>query len=78
MLAILEKYGGWPVVEGSDWNTDDSWNWLEINKKMFDDGLLEALILAVTVETDSKNSSKRILIVGKLDDCAIIVLTISQ
>lgn len=35
---LMKNYGGWPVIEGNDWNESD-WNWLDAYKKMFNDGI---------------------------------------
>lgn len=63
MVEILEKYGGWPVVKGNDWQFDD-WNWLEMSKELSSDGLPE-LIFQLYITSDLKNSSKRILTVSE-------------
>lgn len=65
MVEILEKYGGWPVVKGNDWDSEN-WFWLEIIKKISHDGLRDALILTFHIVVDSKNSTRRILAVSLL------------
>lgn len=65
MVHILEKYGGWPVVKGNDWHSEN-WFWLEIIKKISHDGLRDALILTFHIVVDSKNSTRRILAVSLL------------
>lgn len=60
MMEILDRYGGWPVVKGNEWN-EKEWNWMEINKKMSADGLEDALIFTLAILTDQRNSSRRIL-----------------
>lgn len=60
LLDILEKYGGWPAVNGDQWNADN-WDWFETNKQIFNDGLPDDLILECRIRTDFTNSSKRII-----------------
>lgn len=62
MVEILEKYGGWPVIKGSDWKPDN-WNWLEINKQISNDGFID-LVLDWGIGVDLKNSTKNVLIVS--------------
>lgn len=64
MVELMKKYGGWPVVMGSDWNDDNTWDWMEATKKMSYDGLPDGLILQFEIKTDYKNSSRRILTVS--------------
>lgn len=64
-MELLERYGGWPVVKGDDWQSND-WNWLEANKQMFKDGLVDDLILEFRIRTDFVDSSKRIIQVKNL------------
>lgn len=63
MIEILERYGGWPVVKGESW-TADSWEWMDANLNISNDGLDDALLFALAILTDQKNSSTRILDVG--------------
>lgn len=64
MVNILEKhFGGWPVVKGNDWKSED-WDWMEVNKKLSDDGLSDSLILTFHIIIDSKNSTRRTLAVS--------------
>lgn len=60
MVELLERYGGWPVAKGDKWNAD-SWNWLEIQRKMYDDGFTDNLILDISFGPYFKNSTKNVL-----------------
>lgn len=60
MVEILERYGGWPVVKGSSWN-EENWEWSDANRNISNDGLDDTLLFALTILTDQKNSSRRIL-----------------
>lgn len=66
MVEILEKYGGWPVVKGDDWKSEN-WEWMNVNQNISNDGLDDTLLFSLSVLTDQRNSSKRVLDVGYLD-----------
>lgn len=61
MVNILDRYGGWPVIEGDQWNTND-WNWLKTSTQIVNDGLID-LILACHIEVNPMNSTEHILVV---------------
>lgn len=65
MVEILEKYGGWPVVQGNDWRSDN-WNWYEMMKRISRDGL-EDIILGYYISVDLKNTNRRIISVSWFD-----------
>lgn len=67
MVEYLEKYGGWPVTKGNKWN-DKNWNWLKAKREIFNDGLLDDLILEFSIGPDNKNTSKRAISVSKTDE----------
>lgn len=60
LADILESYGGWPVVKGDLW-LDESFNWIEVIKKFRRMGLETRVIFALSLATDLKNSSRRVL-----------------
>lgn len=70
MVSILEIYGGWPVVEGNDWNAEN-WDWIETKKKILNDGLVDDIIFEFAVRSDFKNSSNRIIYVS--DDGHLLI-----
>lgn len=61
MMNILDRYGGWPVVEGDQWNFND-WDWLTTSTQIVNDGLMD-LILDCHIEVNPNNSTKHILVV---------------
>lgn len=65
MVEVLNKYGGWPVVKGINWMADQ-WDWLNISQQISSDGLID-LVLDCHIETEPRNSSKRILIVNRAE-----------
>lgn len=62
MVEVLEKYSGWPVVRGDDWESN-RFDWLEISQRISNDGLIN-LILNWGIGIDLKNSTRRTLIVS--------------
>lgn len=65
LADILELYGGWPVVKGDSWS-DDAFEWAEVVKKFRRMGLETRVIFTLSVVTDLRNSTKRVLDVSKL------------
>lgn len=70
-MDIIEKYGGWPVVKGDSWKSED-WNWLNVSQQISNEGL-DTLILESYVSIDLKNTSKRIVSVSILTDIWLIL-----
>ena len=56
--AILKKLGGWPLLEGSDWN-DKGFKWYELIYKFREMGFSVDYFYDFSVVTDLKNSSWR-------------------
>lgn len=64
-MNVLGKYGGWPVVEGDNWKSDE-WDWLDTTKKMLNDGFPNNFILDISVDVDVADNSKNIITVREL------------
>lgn len=64
LADILEAFGGWPVVKGDLWS-DENFDWVEIVKKFRRMGLETSVFFTLSVVTDLKNSTKRVLDVSK-------------
>lgn len=58
--AILRKIGGWPAVEGDNWN-ETAFDWIESIRQMRGIGLTTNYLVATTVGAHLKNSSTRSL-----------------
>lgn len=72
IVELLENFGGWPVVKGDTWQPDN-FDWIETVKQFRRLGLNTNAIFLLNIEIDSKNSSRRVLIVShwfmQLFDC---------
>lgn len=66
LADLLKELGGWPVVEGDSWSEDD-FNWIETVKKFRRMGLETQSIFSLYIDTDLRNSSRRILYVKLLE-----------
>ena len=60
VVDIIESYGGWPVVKGDSWD-ESIWTWVEAVKKSRKYGYGIKHIFSISVSSDSKNSTKRII-----------------
>ena len=64
MLDSLKLLGGWPVLEGDEWNSTD-YQWWEQVYQASDAGFIKANILKIKVDTNSKYSSIRSVILDQ-------------
>lgn len=60
LIEMLDEFGGWPVLQGNTWS-DDNWSWTDIIKKFRRIGMDTDFIFSLSIESDLKNSSRRIL-----------------
>lgn len=58
---IADSLGGWPVLKGESWNSDDSWNWQDTVIKFRNLGFSMDYILDFSIGVDLKNSTKRMI-----------------
>ena len=58
--TMLEDIGGWPVLMGDAWKGDD-FKWHELSIKASDHGFSSDRMISISIGTDSKDSTKRIL-----------------
>jgi len=60
LKEIVAKIGGWPVLEGENWN-GENFKWHELSIRASDEGLNSDRMISIGIGTDSKDSSKRVL-----------------
>ena len=61
---IIERLGGWPVLEGSNWDTktqNETFDLIELQKTLQDLGVIDDMILSLGVMAHSKNNSVNII-----------------
>jgi hypothetical protein len=63
---ILEKMGGWPAVEGENWN-GSNWSWQKAAIYCRNYGYSTDQVVDISVGTDLKNSSTKIVDVSSFD-----------
>jgi membrane metallo-endopeptidase-like protein 1 len=61
LLNVLQKAGGWPVLEGNAWTGENSFKWWEWIYSMNNIGLGINGLITFTMGSDDKNSSWRVL-----------------
>lgn len=59
---MIDRYGGWPVVKGDDWD-EEHWDWIDTIGKMTEDGFEPKHILSIFVTETGENSTEPILAV---------------
>lgn len=59
LKKLIGRYGGWPVLEGADWNESDH-DWIALNAHLTRD-LDGASIVQFSVGADYKNSTRQML-----------------
>ncbi|XP_063988790.1 neprilysin-2 isoform X2 [Diachasmimorpha longicaudata] len=60
LLNILQKLGGWPVLDGDQWN-EEGFDWIQSVYKFKDLGYSVDYFLDFSVGVDLKNSTKRVI-----------------
>lgn len=57
LIEDIIHLGGWPVIEGSDWN-EKSFDWITMTGKMRTKGFNHNILVAIFVGPDFKDSTK--------------------
>jgi len=60
LLDKLHSMGGWPLLEGNDWNEDD-FSWIDTTYKFRKNSYSTDLLIDFSIVTDSKNSSWKVI-----------------
>jgi len=65
ILDKLKEFGGWPVVEGKEWQQEESFKWWEWNYKIDRAGFESDSLISVANYPDSKNTSWRVITIDQ-------------
>ncbi|XP_015111047.1 neprilysin-2 isoform X3 [Diachasma alloeum] len=63
LLSILQKLGGWPVLEGDQWN-EETFNWTQSVYNLSDLGYFVNYFFKISIEVDFKNTTKHVLYIS--------------
>jgi hypothetical protein len=58
LLHKIRSFGGWPVLGYGNWN-DLSWSWMDVSRKLIQNGFPSNYIVSVSVEPDFSNTAIR-------------------
>lgn len=58
---LLERLGGWPVLMGDEWRPQGSFSLVHIHKALIDLGLLDDMVVSLTVAPHDKDNSRNAL-----------------
>ncbi|KAM8706002.1 hypothetical protein ACLKA7_010320 [Drosophila subpalustris] len=61
IAKVAKSLGGWPLIEGDNWNADNTWTWQEQVKKFRAAGFSMDYIIDFSIGVDLQNSTKRIM-----------------
>jgi neprilysin len=65
MLKMYKFLGGWPVVEGGNWD-DKAWTWAQSVKDFRKYGYSTDYFFSISIVTDFKKSTQRIIFVSTI------------
>lgn len=60
MKEIIKRMGGWPVLEGEDWDPA-SFTWKDTTYRFKEEGFSVDYLIDFSITTDFKNSTKRVI-----------------
>jgi len=63
--SFIESLGGWPIIEGKNWG-DNYWSWQKVLQGLELAGLNSNQLFEISIDSDLKNSSRRIFYVSKV------------
>lgn len=70
MQELLTQMGGWPVTL-TKWN-ENAWSWQKMVKDLPKNGFFSNYIFKISIDSDKKNSSKRVISVRQSDNLSNI------
>ena len=64
LIEIHKSLGGWPCVEGDQWDQNARWNWRKSSKDVLMAGFGHEYLFSISIDTDMKNSSRKRIVVN--------------
>lgn len=61
MVEIVNRLGGWPAIDGDQWDSETLWNWTWATKQFGKIGLPTDRLFKVSIDYDYYNSSVRLI-----------------
>ncbi|XP_055295789.1 neprilysin-2-like isoform X2 [Sitodiplosis mosellana] len=65
MIEIHKSLGGWPCVEGDQWNQNLTWNWRDSSKNLLNAGFGHSYLFSISIDTDMRNSSRKRIVLDE-------------
>jgi len=59
LQSLIEQLGGWPVLQGAEWQAGEDWKWWNLSMKASELGYSSDRMISIGVGTDSADSSLR-------------------
>lgn len=67
LTELHASLGGWPCVEGENWNPNSTWTWQTGSKDLLDAGFGHAFLFIISIDTDMRNSSRKRIVVYSIE-----------
>lgn len=64
MIGIYDALGGWPCIEGDNWNPNSTWTWQNGTQDLLNAGFGHAYLFVISIDTDMRNSSRKRIVVS--------------
>jgi len=59
LQQLIDQLGGWPVLQGAEWNGGENWNWWNLSMTASELGYSSNQMIDIGIVTDSEDSSLR-------------------
>lgn len=63
LTDIHDALGGWPCVDGDNWDSNSTWSWQNGTKDLLNAGFGHAYLFVISIDTDMRNSSRKRIVV---------------